>query len=568
MSKNRYAGISPFTKEQEDIFFGRERDITELYEQIRLEKQVLLYAKSGIGKSSLLHAGVTPKLIKDEQFTPINIRFRAYTESNFSTPLQRIFEALADLNDPQPETESVLQQIASPAHKQRLWYAFKNRELNPNCKAAILIFDQFEELFSYPAEQVEDFKIQLSELLSGEVPPHFVDLFAQARSQNRELMNRQTMRLLNQSIDIKMVYIIRSDRLSQLNLLRDRIPNIQKSYYELLPLNAKQAHEAISEPAKKDGEFSSPKFSYLPEAIDKIVSFLTKNNTQIVETTQLQIICQRIEQTVINKKLNGFEKFVVTEQDIPDFKNIFFSFYNDALLLITEKYRTEARNLVENELIRNLQRISLDGNICIEYLPDAELQKLVDAHLLRGERNSVGGFSYELSHDTLIEPIHEAAEKRRAQEEEARAEAERQEELRQAHEKAEKERIEREKERKRQRKVILMVGSVAVVALIAFVVSIVFFFDAKEATEKAVNNEKKALKSLRENDSLQINKLVINANSLISFNENELAIMNLREALKIDTMLSIQTMNTYLKIDTTKKELTDFSKEIEKIKKQ
>ena len=233
--------------------------------------------------------------------------------------------------------------------------------------------------------------------------------------------------------------------MSQLNRLRDRIPNIQKSYYELLHLNKQQAAQAIIEPAQKDGDFISPKFTYEQAALDKILNYLTKNNTQTVETTQLQIICQRIENNIIN--CTDARPCVCTHE-IPDFKNIFFDFYNDAISKINSTHQASARKLIEDELIRNMQRISLDGNICTDYIPDTELQKLVNAHLLRAERNTVGGFSYELSHDTLIEPVHEAAEKRRLKEEEAKTEAERQEELRILHLKQEKEAQKRKEEKK------------------------------------------------------------------------------------------------------------------------
>jgi len=108
---------------------------------------------------------------------------------------------------------------------------------------------------------------------------------------------------------------------------------------------------------------------------------------------------------------------------------------------------------------------------------------------LRSEPNTVGGTSYELSHDTLVAPITKAAEVRRQKEEEARAEAERREELRLAHEKAEKERVEREKERKRQRTIILIV-TVAALVSIAFGI---YGFVQKNKAEKQTEIAKEAL---------------------------------------------------------------------------
>ena len=109
---NRYAGISPFTSELKKVFFGRDKDIDELYEQILLEKQVLLYAKSGIGKTSLLNAGVVPRLEKQNEFHPLSIRFRAYDENKPVAPLQRIRDLLDALTAVDMEQQTVLEQIA------------------------------------------------------------------------------------------------------------------------------------------------------------------------------------------------------------------------------------------------------------------------------------------------------------------------------------------------------------------------------------------------------------------------------------------------------------------------
>ena len=57
-------------------------------------------------------------------------------------------------------------------------------------------------------------------------------------------------------------------------------------------------------------------------------------------------------------------------------------------------------------------RISLDEIICKDYVTNKTLKTLTNTHLLRVERNSTGGFSYELSHDTLIEAILDLKKKR------------------------------------------------------------------------------------------------------------------------------------------------------------
>ncbi len=451
MANHRYAGISPYMSEQKNVFFGRNKDIEELYEKLLLEKQVLLYSKSGIGKSSLVNAGIIPKLTESNEYLPIKIRFGAYNEKDFVSPLTKIIHELKNL-DTDITQPTVFEEIGIDQNP-TLWFYFKKIQLINEHLKPLLIFDQFEELFTYPKSDVEDLKIQLSEVLKTGVPAHFVNLFAKVRSQNRDLMNRQTMNMLNKNLNIKSLYIIRSDRLSELNSLRDRIPDIQKSYYELVHLNNDQARDAIVSPAQTDGDFESAKFEYEEEAINKILTYLTNNFTEKVETTQLQIICHRIENNIIAKGGN-----FVKAADIPDFKNIFYDFYSLAIENVSPKHQEKARKLIEDEMIRDGQRISLDGRICMDYLPEDELRKLVDNHLLRAERNTVGGFSYEISHDTLVEPIFEAAKARRQNEELQRLKDERHARF-----------LENEKKRKRQLRIIFLVSSIAILAFIALV---------------------------------------------------------------------------------------------------
>ena len=64
---SRYPGVKPFETEEQHMFFGRLADIQSLYELLGVEKTVLLYSKSGLGKSSLINAGLIPKLLEDKK---------------------------------------------------------------------------------------------------------------------------------------------------------------------------------------------------------------------------------------------------------------------------------------------------------------------------------------------------------------------------------------------------------------------------------------------------------------------------------------------------------------------
>ncbi len=485
MQKRRYPGVSPFTSEQENIFFGRDTDIKKLYKLISMRNQILLYAKSGIGKTSLLNAGVLPKL--QNKFTIIKIRFFAYDEKKIISPVEKILSSLKEVIKEQ-NNSFLYDLISKTNYKKTLWYYFKQLQFSGKQKF-ILVFDQFEELFSYPQKYINQFKEELHELTNIDIPSEIKQYIADIKEFDNEQID-----VLYDDLNIKTVFVIRSDRLSLLNQLTDKIPDIQETFYELKPLDFEQTKAAIKQPAISKENFSTDIFEFSDDAVNEIITALTNKGKQNIETTQLQIVCQRIEDIAQEKYKTTLQNKIVniTEQDLPEFKNIFLNFYNNvvekAVVLDTSsKHKvttTSVNKFIEDQLIRNNQRISLDAIICNDYVSEDVLKKLVNTHLLRAERNSTGGFSYELSHDTLIEPILISRKKRIDKEEEAKAEAERKEELRIAKEKAKIESIENAKKRKRQRQIIVIVSIAAVVSIVFGVFGFVNMIKAQKSEQK------------------------------------------------------------------------------------
>ena len=57
-----YAGLMPFTEEQAEFFFGREAEREIITANLMASRLTLLYGPSGVGKSSVLNAGVAHDL--------------------------------------------------------------------------------------------------------------------------------------------------------------------------------------------------------------------------------------------------------------------------------------------------------------------------------------------------------------------------------------------------------------------------------------------------------------------------------------------------------------------------
>jgi len=461
--KTRYPGVSPFTSKQQNIFYGRDKDIKKLQKLISLRNQVLVYAKSGIGKTSILNAGVLPLL--EKKYSIFKIRFTAYDNKNSISPVENIINLLKTKFQPEDKTTFLDQIEQNSDYNKTLWHYFKQYNLLQNDNEDfILVFDQFEELFSYPEQEIQEFKNQMHDLINDNLPNSVKQFIAE----HPEIEDQTEV--LYDDLNIKTVFAIRSDRLSLINKLTDKLPDIQKNFYELNSLDNEQAKLAIVNPANDKADFETKAFEFEKTALDTIINALSDNGKQNIETTQLQIICERIENIAQEKYKNSLNNEIVqiTNVDLPRFDDIFLDFYDKSINKVAKQLseKNNVQKFVEDQLIRNHQRISLDEIICIDYVSKEILKELVNSHLLRAERNSTGGFSYELSHDTLIEPILISRKKRIEKEEEQKAEQERIEELRIAQETAEQERIERKKEQKRQRTIIAIVTVAAIVSIV------------------------------------------------------------------------------------------------------
>ena len=74
-TRTRYPGAQPFADDDlsHKLFRGRERETVALTQQILSHPLVVLYARSGVGKTSLLNAGIAETL-RAEGLLPLTVR--------------------------------------------------------------------------------------------------------------------------------------------------------------------------------------------------------------------------------------------------------------------------------------------------------------------------------------------------------------------------------------------------------------------------------------------------------------------------------------------------------------
>ncbi|NIM18338.1 MAG: hypothetical protein GTO45_40680, partial [Candidatus Aminicenantes bacterium] len=406
----RYPGSRPFEDTDIDrkLFFGRDREKEELLQKVLARRLVVLFAKSGLGKTSLINAGLN-QLLRKNGCVPLKVRFN---DVNMS-PVQTVFAGIKKMAE---------QHHVDYEHGEEntLWQYFKTAAFwspEDTLLTPVLILDQFEEFFAFhEPESRKTFVAQLADLVNGAIPAAL----------RQSVEKGEAFPYTESPPNVKVLISIREDYLGQLEELSREISDILKNRFRLQALSREQAREAITKPSQvKDDKIQTPIFSYDSSTVKRMLVFLSvwmeKNKVVYkdeVESFQLQLLCQHIEEKVRRKTQEG-DEIIIKEDDLsgmPGMQKVLQNFYDDRIKRLRGvRKKINVRKLCEKGLISlSDRRLSLEEEEIgrrFKVSPSL-LAEMVDGRLLRAEKR-VGSVYYELSHDTLVAPIRESQRKRR-----------------------------------------------------------------------------------------------------------------------------------------------------------
>jgi conflict system STAND superfamily ATPase len=147
-----YQGLGPFTEQDAPFFFGREAERSILVANLMAARLTLVYGASGVGKSSILQAGVIRHLRDQERDhteaadTPrlLVVYVNEWAGDPVARLLERIGEEMARmLEDPAVAAETPPSGLAGTL---AAWTGRWNLDL-------LIILDQFEEYFLYHRDE-------------------------------------------------------------------------------------------------------------------------------------------------------------------------------------------------------------------------------------------------------------------------------------------------------------------------------------------------------------------------------------------------------------------------------
>ncbi|PCH66314.1 MAG: hypothetical protein COC01_08390, partial [Bacteroidetes bacterium] len=149
MRASPFKFLDSYTKEDKDIFFGRDKEIEELYSKVFESKILLVYGISGTGKSSLINCGLANKF-EESDWLPVHVR-------RGSNMLQAVSESVGNLA------------ITALQPNEPLLKSIKSLYLD-HFKPIYLIFDQFEELFIFGNKfEKDEFAKEIKEVVESDL---------------------------------------------------------------------------------------------------------------------------------------------------------------------------------------------------------------------------------------------------------------------------------------------------------------------------------------------------------------------------------------------------------------
>src|SRR5512135_3789344 len=89
--ENPWLGLSSYSEETRSYFHGRDGEAAELARRVQRKLLTVLFGQSGLGKTSLLRAGLVPRL-RGEGYCPVYVRVDYSPES--PPPAEQIKQAI------------------------------------------------------------------------------------------------------------------------------------------------------------------------------------------------------------------------------------------------------------------------------------------------------------------------------------------------------------------------------------------------------------------------------------------------------------------------------------------
>ena len=363
--------LDAYSVEDEDIFFGREAEIEELYNALRGVKHLLVYGPSGSGKTSLIECGLRNEFSDADWF--------ALTIRRQSNMIASVFQSIDNFLEEKLELQV---ETGLPASKSTNFPNAVERLFNERYQPIYLLFDQFEEL-----------------LISGSTT-------------EKETFFRELNGLIKYKIPCRIILIMREEFIGHLSQFESFCPSIFQYRYRLEKMRTENVGKVILQTLSAQ-RFQTSFTVEEPEVLKKEILAKLPDNHKEIELTHVQVfldeLWDRAKQNTPSQGVPILHQGLIKKED--DLEGILDSFLKKQLKLLAPKRgekiplellatmiskKHTKLQLSYSELQQSLSKRGL-------HIPSQLSSLLEDLHDRRLIRTLKSGDNtqYEISHDML-----------------------------------------------------------------------------------------------------------------------------------------------------------------------
>jgi WD40 repeat protein len=360
--KSPFKFLDSYTREDHKLFFGRKKEIEELYQRVFEGNILLVYGVSGTGKSSLIHCGLANKF-NETDWLPLPIRRS-----------QNIIESMAS----SVRSASITHQpdeISSPAQFRK---SVKSLYLD-HYKPVYLIFDQFEELFIFGNKEEKKAFVQIVKTL------------------------------IDSDLQCRFIFVMREEYMAGITEFEKYIPTFFANRVRIEKMSHLNAIEAIEGPCHESEIDIAEGFA------ESLLERLSPDSGD-VELTYLQVFLDKIFRLGQEGQKEESERISFTLdllQKTGNVSDLLGSFLDEQIALL-EDQDTGLAVLKSFVSIKGTKK-QMSPREVIEYaqtmgktIDESMLQEILHSFIkLRILRDKDQNGKYELRHDALATKIYE-----------------------------------------------------------------------------------------------------------------------------------------------------------------
>lgn len=434
VKQNPYVGLKPFDEENSRYFFGRDEDKRIAANNLRAASVTIYYGASGVGKTSLINAGVIPYLRnvatasipgKKPEFILVVLRdwINDPLESLRNRIKSAVEEAFAKIDDEEKAKltftkEDIEKEYVKNKQNGNLIRLLKDWHRLTKIKF-LIIFDQFE-IFLSDTESKPEYKTGKNS---------FGDEFA---------------KVLNAAdLPANFMISLRDDALSQMDFLKDKAPDLMKNTLRLEHLDLKAARDAIVRPLEQyNSENENSSFEISEELVQILLEDLkvgkinfdansesdpnqiqSNTSNDKIETPFLQLVMNRLWQEVKDKTekseqlidLDTLNKFKGAEEPNP-VKHIVKTYLDEVMSSFTEAQKIAASKFIHFTVSSSGAKRSSTVEDLAKYtdkkISEAEIRMIMkelagDKRVFKEVENRIYSSKpfYEVTHDAVVPAI-------------------------------------------------------------------------------------------------------------------------------------------------------------------